>query len=98
MKQHWATGQQEGEDEHLGALLTWLEPPIGQGSQAAVAAAELQPMAVKTDPDFDRDVLEPLVRTYNRAVRSGEPKASQDHAARIREVLEPVVLPIYAAT
>jgi hypothetical protein len=99
LKQHWATGQQEGEDEHLGALLTWLEPPAGQGIQGAVAAAELQPMSVKTDPDFDRDVLEPLVRAYNRAVRSGEPKASQDHhAARIREVLEPVVLPIYAAT
>lgn len=63
-----------------------------------MAAAELQPMGVKTDPDFDRDVLEPLVRAYNRAVRAGETTAIQARlAARIREVLEPVVLAVYAA-
>src|SRR5947209_4892056 len=69
LKLHWATGQQEGEDEHLGALLAWIDPPAGVPVLEAVAAAELQPMGVKTDPDFDRNTLEPLVTAYNRAVR-----------------------------
>src|SRR3712207_5468178 len=25
----WATGQQPSEDEHLGAVLTWIDPPAG---------------------------------------------------------------------
>src|SRR5207244_3521480 len=49
LKQHWATGQQEGEDEHLGALLVWLAPPADGDTLAAVRAAELEPTGVKTD-------------------------------------------------
>ncbi|MCC6630133.1 MAG: hypothetical protein IT340_22360 [Chloroflexi bacterium] len=96
---HWATGQQDGEDEHLGALLTWLEPPPGRGILAAVAAAELEPMGVKTDPDFDRDELAPLVGAYNAAARAGAaPAALRARARLIRDALAPVARRIYAAT
>jgi hypothetical protein len=99
LKLHWATGQQDGEDEHLGTLLVWLDPRPGRTIHEAVATAELVPMGVKTDPDFDRDVLEPLVRAYDRATRDGAPDTVvQAHARRIQTSLEPVVLPIYAAT
>lgn len=99
LKLHWATGQQDGEDEHLGALLTWLEPPAGRSILAAVAAAELEPMGVKTDPDFDRDVLAPLVGAYNEAARAGASAAALRARARvIRDALEPVVRRIYEAT
>jgi hypothetical protein len=99
LKLHWATGQQDGEDEHLGALLTWIDPPAGRGVLAAVASAELEPMGVKTDPTFDRDVLEALVAAYDNAARNG---ASTDilrvRARLIREALEPVARRVYDAT
>jgi hypothetical protein len=99
LKLHWATGQQEGEDEHLNALLTWIDPPSGAPVLQAVAAAELQPMGVKTDPEFDRDTLEPLVTAYNRAVRDKAPSPElRARAAAIQHALEPVALAIYAAT
>ncbi len=99
LKLHWATGQTEGEDEHLGALLTWIEPPGGCSVLRAVADAERIPMGVKTDPDFDRDVLEPLVTAYNEALRAGAEAAELTrHADRIRSALQPVVLRIYEAT
>lgn len=99
LKLHWATGQTEGEDEHLGALLTWIEPPDGCSILRAVADAERIPMGVKTDPDFDRDVLEPLVTAYNEALRAGAEAADLTRCAnRIRSALQPVVLRIYEAT
>lgn len=99
LKLHWATGQQEAEDEHLGALLTWLEPPAGRSVLAAVAAAELEPMGAKTDPTFDRDVLVPLVAAYNEAVRKGASATELRARARlIRYALAPVVRRIYDAT
>lgn len=99
LKLHWATGQQDGEDEHLGALLTWLEPPASRSILAAVAAAELEPMGVKTDPAFDRDVLAPLVGAYNEAAGAGaSPAALRTRARLIRDALEPGARRIYEAT
>jgi hypothetical protein len=99
LKRHWVTGQTESEDEHLGALLTWIEPPSGCSVLAAVAAAERVPMGVKTDPQFDQDVLAPLVTAYNKARRAHATPAELAQRARlIRNALEPVVLGIYDAT
>jgi hypothetical protein len=105
LSRHWATGQQPGEDEHLGALLTWIVPPAGDGQGSrrdileAVAAAERVPMGVKTDPAFDRQTLEPLVTAYNAARRRGDPPAALSRRAQaIREALEPEVRRVYDAT
>lgn len=96
---HFATGQQEGEDEHLGSLLTWIEPPAGRDIFAAVATAEAQPMAEKTDPRFDRTALQPAIQDYNRARSAGESDAVLSfYHARIQQLLEGVIRPIYAAT
>lgn len=99
LRAHYATGQQEAEDEHLGSLLTWIEPPAGRDIFAAVATAEAQPMAVKTDPRFDRNTLQPAIEDYNQA-RSSNASASvlAFHHARIQQLLEGVIRPIYAAT
>ncbi len=61
LSDHFATGQDEGADEHLGAVLCWMDPPQNRDILAAVTAAERIPMGVKTDPEFDRYVLMPLV-------------------------------------
>jgi hypothetical protein len=52
LRLHFATGQQEGEDEHLGTFVTWIDPPANIDVFTAVALAEQQPMGVKTDPVF----------------------------------------------
>ncbi len=99
LRMHFATGQQEAEDEHLGALLVWMRPPAGRNVLAAVAAAEDLPMSVKTDPDFDRNELDPLVSRYNGARKRKATSAElATRASRIEAVLRPVVLRIYEAT
>jgi hypothetical protein len=99
LRQHWASGQQEGEDEHLGTLLAWIEPPLGVDIYDAVQAAECLPMGVKTQPEFDHDVLMPLVMDYNRARREGHAEAELSaRARRVHSALEPIVRPIYDAT
>jgi hypothetical protein len=68
---HFTTGQAPSGDAHLGALLAWLDPPSGMSIHAAVAEAEETPMGIHTDPEWDGDVLAPLVTQYNRARRAG---------------------------
>ena len=98
LRAHFATGQQETEDEHLGALLTWIEPPPGRDIFAAVAMAEKQPMGAKTDPGFDADELQPAVALFNKARKDNDIRAQDFHADRIRQMIEGVIRPIYAAT
>lgn len=96
---HYATGQQQGEDEHLGAFLVWLDPPADGDTRRAVAIAEREVMGVKTDPDFDRDVLQPLVGRYHKTLKIGGSTAQvQNRVAAIEDVLAPIVARIYAAT
>lgn len=98
LRSHFATGQQEAEDEHLGALLTWIEPPLGRDLFASVEAAEGKPMGFKTDPRFDKDHLFPAVQDYNRARASGDAAAISHCRARIQQLLETVIRPIHAET
>ncbi|HWP44696.1 MAG TPA: hypothetical protein VNO14_15720, partial [Blastocatellia bacterium] len=96
LSMHWATGQDSGEDEHLLALLTWINPPEGRPLLDVVAEAEAVPMGVNTDPEFDSGVLAPLVDRYNALV---ERKASATELAsiakKIEQNLKPVVSRIY---
>lgn len=95
LRLHYATGQQEAEDEHLLTLLTWIDPPRGRDIFAAVAVAEETPMGVKTDPAFDRSTLQPAIEAFYKAAPGAE---RAFHQTRINHILEGVVRPIYTAT
>jgi hypothetical protein len=98
LSRHFATGQQEGEDEHLGALLTWIRPPKGTDVLVAVAVAEKTPMGCKTDPEFDRR-LEPRIKAYDEARKAGASAVSlRQRAESLKREMETVVNPIYNAT
>ncbi len=74
---HWATGQSTLEDQHLGALLAWIDPPAGGSGAEAALRAELArdadgqllcpPAGPATDPAFDNKRLAPAVERYDRA-------------------------------
>ncbi|MEU8886775.1 hypothetical protein [Streptomyces sp. NPDC048442] len=75
---HWATGQSSLEDQHLGALLAWIDPPEGSGGGAAAALrAEAgrdangqlvcPPAGPATDPAFDNALLAPAIDAYDLA-------------------------------
>lgn len=99
LRLHFATGQQAGEDEHLGALLTWISPPKEESFWEALTRAEEEPMGVKTDPAFDNKVLTPMVMAYNRGRRDGASSSLQAvRAGQIHEALAPVVTRIYENT
>lgn len=86
---HWATGQSAMEDQHLGALLGWLDPPPGlTGAQAAALAEEpsrCPPAGPVTDPGFDNEHLAPAMDAYAAAV--GDPVAERAAYARLAELL-----------
>lgn len=67
---HWATGQSAVEDQHLAALLGWIDPPAGLSGPRAAELAEdplvWPPAGPATDPTFDNEVLAPLVEAGDR--------------------------------
>jgi hypothetical protein len=94
---HWATGQSALEDQHLPALLSWIDPPSGMsGAEAALRAEDpdlVPPAGPATDPAFDTGVLAPLVRAQEEA-RAAEDlravaKAEQELRVALAAQLEP---------
>ncbi|MEV8623530.1 hypothetical protein [Streptomyces sp. NBC_01268] len=77
LNRHWATGQSSLEDQHLGALLAWIDPPDGASGAEAALRAELgrdargqllcPPAGPATDPAFDNRLLAPAIERYDRA-------------------------------
>ncbi|AXG78014.1 hypothetical protein [Streptomyces paludis] len=77
LNRHWATGQSSLEDQHLGALLAWLDAPAGASGAEAALHAELDrdregqlrcpPAGPATDPAFDNRLLAPAIEAYDRA-------------------------------
>ncbi|PWI18199.1 hypothetical protein DI272_31685 [Streptomyces sp. Act143] len=78
LSRHWATGQSTLEDQHLGALLAWIDPPpSGRTGAEAALEAELArdakgqllhpPAGPATDPAFDNKLLAPAIERYDRA-------------------------------
>ncbi|WP_369037329.1 hypothetical protein [Streptomyces adonidis] len=77
LSRHWATGQSTLEDQHLGALLAWIDPPDGESGAEAALRAELArdakgqllcpPAGPATDPAFDNKLLAPAIERFNRA-------------------------------
>jgi hypothetical protein len=93
---HWATGQQDGEDEHLASVLTWIRPPSTISIHDAVDQAERVSSGIKTRPGFDRATLVPLIEAFHLArKRSATPAELQGRAMCIRDALRPEVEAIY---
>ncbi|MET7284374.1 hypothetical protein [Streptomyces sp. NPDC005573] len=77
LSRHWATGQSSLEDQHLGALLAWIDVPEGGSGAEAAHRAELArdgagqllcpPAGPATDPAFDNKLLAPAIERYDRA-------------------------------
>lgn len=77
LNRHWATGQSSLEDQHLGALLAWVDPPVGESGAEAALRAELErdgagqlicpPAGPATDPAFDNRLLAPAIERFDRA-------------------------------
>ncbi|MFD8571829.1 hypothetical protein [Streptomyces sp. NPDC059639] len=77
LSRHWATGQSSLEDQHLGALLAWVEAPEGtSGAEAAFRAERgrdahgqllCPPAGPATDPAFDNKLLAPAIERYDKA-------------------------------
>ncbi|MEU0844847.1 hypothetical protein ABZ370_35985 [Streptomyces sp. NPDC005962] len=74
---HWATGQSNLEDQHLGSLLAWIAPPEGiPGAEAALHTESARdgdgqllypPAGPATDPAFDNKLLAPAMSRYDAA-------------------------------
>jgi len=96
---HWATGQSTLEDQHLGALLAWIDPPAGlTGAEAALRAETgrdargqllCPPAGPATDPLFDSGLLAPAIIRYDAARQpagpGGPPPAGQREQLLARE-------------
>ncbi|MEU8587982.1 hypothetical protein AB0C59_13450 [Streptomyces sp. NPDC048664] len=77
LAQHWASGQSGLEDQHLGKVLAWIDPPPGESGAEAALRAELTrdgagqllcpPAGPATDPAFDNKLLAPAIEAYDRA-------------------------------
>ncbi|MFJ9941462.1 hypothetical protein [Streptomyces erythrochromogenes] len=77
LSRHWATGQSNLEDQHLGALMAWIAPPAGASGAEAALRAELgrdehgrllcPPAGPATDPAFDNKLLAPAIARYDAA-------------------------------
>ncbi|MEV7419165.1 hypothetical protein [Streptomyces sp. NPDC089919] len=106
---HWATGQSTLEDQHLGALLGWLDPPAGESGAARALLMETgrdargqllcPPAGPATDPAFDNRLLAPAMARYD-AARAADPyreaavgKAEEE----VRELLLGQLLPTWRA-
>ncbi|WP_405581908.1 hypothetical protein [Streptomyces sp. NBC_01190] len=82
LTRHWATGQSAMEDQHLGALLGWIDPPPGLDGAAAASRAQTgrgpdgllfsPPAGPATDPVFDNRVLAPAMARYDEARAAAE--------------------------
>ena len=88
LTRHWATGQSAMEDQHLGALLAWIDPPPGLDGPTSAARAQTgrapdglllsPPAGPATDPLFDNRVLAPAMTRYDKA-RAAEARTAGEH-------------------
>ncbi len=95
LTRHWATGQSMLEDQHLGALLAWIDPPEGVSGPVAAEHAETArdergqlrcpPAGPATDPAFDNRLLAPAMARYD----AGLPGAEDEVRALVEGQLRP---------
>ncbi|MEU6080666.1 hypothetical protein [Streptomyces sp. NPDC047108] len=107
LSRHWATGQSDLEDQHLGALLAWIAPEEGESGAEAALRAELErgpdgllrcpPAGPATDPVFDNTRLAPATARYDAARASDAPKAVVRAEEEIGELLLSQLRPTWDA-
>ncbi|UQA95269.1 hypothetical protein [Streptomyces halobius] len=98
LTRHWATGQSPLEDQHLGALLAWIDPPAGASGLSGREAAEraesardadgqllCPPAGPATDPAFDNRLLAPAMARFD----AGLPGAEEEVRGLIEGQLRP---------
>ncbi|MGW0394053.1 hypothetical protein ACWDYJ_24860 [Streptomyces sp. NPDC003042] len=96
---HWATGQSNLEDQHLGSLLGWMAPPEGVSGAEWALRAELArdkdgqllvpPAGPATDPAFDNKLLAPAIARFDaaRAGRAGDTEAAGPAERAVRRLV-----------
>ncbi|MEU8571023.1 hypothetical protein AB0C51_22215 [Streptomyces pathocidini] len=107
LSRHWATGQSHVEDQHLGALLAWIDPPEGESGAEAALRAETgrgpdgllccPPAGPATDPAFDNRLLAPATARYDAARAADSPAALSRAEAEIRDLLASQLRPSWDA-
>ncbi|WP_069885927.1 hypothetical protein [Streptomyces luteocolor] len=96
---HWITGQSRLEDEHLAALLAWIDPPAGTtGLRAALEAEDPQrhrPAGPATDPSFDSLELDPLLTAHDSAAKEGNTAAMMRLTDRLNALIHDYLKPTW---
>jgi hypothetical protein len=102
LTRHWATGQSAMEDQHLGALLGWIDPPPGLDGPTAAARAQTgrtpdglllsPPAGPATDPVFDNRALAPALTRYDKARTADHRTAAE---AEIRDLVASQLRPTW---
>lgn len=90
------TGQHDGLDQHLGSLLTWIEPPAGD-LFTALRRIEQLPYGRKTDPKTDED-LEAILGAYSETTQTGHARDARAVVKQLEDHLRPMVERIHEAT
>ncbi|MGC5661556.1 hypothetical protein ACN261_14300 [Micromonospora sp. WMMD723] len=94
---HWATGQSAVEDQHLPALLGWIDPPAGSTGVEAAARAEdpavCPPAGPATDPEFDNEALAPAMAAW--AAADDDPAARDEAYAELVRLLRGQLAPTW---
>jgi hypothetical protein len=100
LTRHWATGQSNLEDQHLGALLAWIDPPDGLSGAEAARRAEsgrgadglllFPPAGPATDPVFDNTVLAPAMKRYDAGLTGAEQQIRDLVASQLRPTWDAV--------
>ncbi|MGW0753414.1 hypothetical protein [Streptomyces sp. NPDC002587] len=104
---HWASGQSNLEDQHLGALLSWIAPPEGESGAGAALRAELSrdrdgqllvpPAGPATDPAFDNRLLAPAMARYDAARTADDPAAVERAERAVRRLVADQMRPTWDA-
>ncbi|OEV30731.1 hypothetical protein AN219_09140, partial [Streptomyces nanshensis] len=100
LSRHWATGQSALEDQHLGALLAWIDPPEGLSGGEAALRAEVgrdsagqllcPPAGPATDPAFDNRLLAPAIDRFDARLPGAEDEVRELVASQLRPAWDAV--------